>query len=81
MASKKIFPSLFPPQSRPVMDRYHEDHKTPDERMAEHKASVAHMGADPHTTRLQIRAKLGDERALVRGMYDRTVKGKRGRRG
>jgi len=80
MASKKLFPSKFPPNSRVVLDRYHEDHLRPEERMAEHQASVNHRGADPHTTRLQIRAKLGDERALVRAMYDRTTK-KRSRRG
>jgi len=52
------------------------------ERLRKHQESKGHLGPDPHTTRLQIRAKVGQEREakLVRGMYDRTVKPKRKRR-
>ena len=64
-------------RGRLVIDKIRDDHLTPAERMAEHQASVRHRGPDPHTTRLHIRAKLGDERQLVRGMYDRTIKRRR----
>jgi len=64
-------------RGRFVMDKpVRDDHRTPAERLAEHQASMAHRGPDPHTTRLHIRAKVGDERPLVRGMYDRTTKRK-----
>lgn len=78
-ASKKLFPSRFPEQRRHVMDRYTEDHLTPDERMAEHKASLAVPAVPGHTVRASLR-RLGDERPIVRAMYDRTVKPRKRRR-
>jgi hypothetical protein len=52
------------------------------QRMAQHRASKAHLGPDPHTTRLQIRSKIGQEAEakLVRGMYDRAEKPRKRRR-
>lgn len=63
---------------RPVMDRYTEDHKAPEQRLAEHKESVAHRGPYANTVRLHLRLQ-GDERPLVRRMYDATEV-KRGKR-
>lgn len=64
-----------------VMDRpYRDDHLTPEQRLAEHKASKQHTGPDPHTTRLQLRAKMGNEAPLVRAMHDRTTKPRRRRK-
>lgn len=66
------------PPSRP-------DHLTPAERLAEHKASKAHIGPDPGgRVRVVMRNKLGGEKGaeapLVRAMYDTTTKPKRRRR-
>jgi hypothetical protein len=52
------------------------------ERMRKHQESKHHVGPDPHTTRLQIRSKIGQEAEakLVRGMYDRAEKPRKRRR-
>lgn len=51
---------------------------TPEQRMAEHKASLALGPGGDTTVRLHLRDKLGDEKPLVRKMYDRTTKPKKG---
>jgi hypothetical protein len=57
-----------------------DDGVSPEQRLAEHKASKASIGPDPNTVRLTYRGKLGDERPLVRAMYDIANKPKRRRR-
>lgn len=58
------------PESKP-------DHLTPAERLAEHQASRAHRGPDGGTVRLTLRSEHGDERGIVRAMYDIANKPKR----
>lgn len=68
-------------RGRLILDKIPDDHKSPEQRMAEHKASVAHTGPNPGgTVRVTMRTKLGDERPTVRKMYDRTTKQRRRRR-
>lgn len=84
--SKKLFPSryidgatgesvAYEDRGRAIFDRLAEDHLTPEQRLAEHKASKV-PGPHGNTVRLRLRL-IGDERPLVRSMYDRTSKPKR----
>lgn len=52
-----------------------QDHVPPEQRLAEHKASKAHIGPDPGgTVRVTMRNQRGGEKGaeapLVRGLYD-----------
>lgn len=75
-------PSRQYEKRRFVMGDSREDHLTPAERLAEHKASKAHIGPDGGTVRLTLRAKLDNEAPVVRAMYDiaNASKSKRRRR-
>lgn len=88
MVSKKcIRPTISTAERRPSLSRLMEgaDRQPPfdpAQRLALHKASLAHRGPDPGgTVRVTMRNKLpGGEAAIVRAMYDKTAKPKRRRR-
>ena len=68
-------------RGRLVLEPPKPDHLKPEERLAQHQASVHHRGPNPGgTVRVTMRNRLGDEKPTVRKMYDRTVKPRRRRR-